>query len=141
MIIKTILAALLLCTSSLSLASIDGLQTKADNSKVDVSKALHKIELGFFSTSVTVKLVNLMYQIGNLMPVSSKNGSTYFTASFLNEQEAAKNSPDNVSMGFNQAIQVVQYKKDIFSLREFNFMIEGGEIKDDISVPVLRIWK
>jgi len=138
---KVLFAALLLCVSSIAIASTQGSWIKDKSKKVDTSQAVHKIELGTFKASVPVKLVELMRQIGDVNPVRTENGSIYYTSPFVNEDEAAKQLPKFVSLGFDQARHVVQYKNDVFSLRQFNYMVEGGKIKDDTKVPVIRLWK
>jgi hypothetical protein len=138
---KVLFAALLLFVSSMAIASPQGTWVKGKSKKVDVSKAIHIIELGTFETSVPVKLVELMRQIGDVSPVRTESGSIYYTSPFMNEDEAAKQLLKFLSLGFDQARHVVQYKNDVFSLREFNYMVEGGKIKDDTKIPVIRLWK
>ncbi|OIQ27599.1 MAG: hypothetical protein BM555_06065 [Crocinitomix sp. MedPE-SWsnd] len=125
----------------MAIASPQSSWVKDKPKKVDTSKAIHFIELGTFKSSVPVKLVELMREIGDVSPIRTESGSVYYTTPFLSEKEAAKQLPKFVSLGFDQARHVVQYKNDLFSLREFNYMVEGGKIKDDSEIPVIRIWK
>jgi hypothetical protein len=138
---KVLFAAMLLIVSSFSFAASTIIVSGTSISKVDVTKAIHKIELGAFEKAVPVKLVELMLQIGGVEPITSQQGSIYYSAPFGSEDAAAKYLLMYLSMGFDQARRVVQYKKHIYSLREFNYMAEGGKLKDKDDVPVVRIWK
>jgi hypothetical protein len=138
---KVLFAAMLLIVSSFSFAAQATIVKHISLSKVDLTKAIHKIELGAFEKTVPVKLVELMLQIGEVEAITSDEGSIYYTAPYITETEAAKYLPLYLSLGFEQARHVVQYKKEIYSLRDFNYMADGGKLKDITDVPVIRIWK
>ncbi|MEO9531061.1 MAG: hypothetical protein ABJG68_06105 [Crocinitomicaceae bacterium] len=119
----------------------NSLNAKSLSAKIDVSKAVHKIELGTFSKSVPVKIVELMRELGSVTPVNSDEGSTYYTAPFNSEEEAQQQLPKLQSLGFNSAKHVVEYKNEVYDIRTFHHIANGGKLEDGGKVPVIRLWK
>lgn len=122
-------------TSGTSLVEAQGLF-----GKIDTNKAIHRIQLGEFTQTIPVQIVELMRQIGGVTPVSSEGGSTYYTAAFSSEEEATKNLSKFQALGFKQAKQVVEYKNGIYDLTDFNYLAAGGK-EDRGDIPVIRIHK
>ncbi len=139
---KTIVLIIALSVGSIGYSSENSfLEARNLSGKIDTNKAVHRIQLGEFSNSIPVHIVELMRQIGGVTPVSQKGVSTYYTAAFSSEEDAAKQLPKFQALGFDQAKHVVQYKKAIYDLREFNYLAAGGKVEDNGTVPVIRIWK
>ena len=111
------------------------------NGKIDTNKAIHRIQLGEFSQAIPVQIVELMRQIGGVTPVNQKGVSTYYTAAFSSEEDAAKNLPKFQSLGFDQAKHVVEYNKGIYDLIDFNYLAAGEKVEKRSKSPVVRIWK
>ena len=119
----------------------NNLNAKTLNSKIDFSKAVHKIELGTFSETIPVKIVELMRMLGSVTPVTSENGSTYYTAAFESEEQAELQLPKLQSMGFKTAKHIVEYQNEIYDIRTFHHIANGGKLQEDGNVPVIRLWK
>lgn len=138
---KTIVLIIALSIGSIGFTSSNSvLEVRGFYGKIDTNKAVHRIQLGEFTHSIPVQIVEMMRQIGGVTPVSQDGKSTYFTAAFSSEAEAAKQLPKFQAMGFDQAKQVVEYKKSIYDLREFNYLAACGK-SDNGEIPVIRIWK
>jgi len=134
---KNLILALSVLVTSFSFANDNHVLAKE---KIDASKAFHKIELGTFTNIVPVNLVQIMLDLNGVQPVKAENGTAYFTAPYQDEQSAAKDLPKLQSLGFTGAKHVVEYKKNFYPVREFNYYLEKGKV-DNTKPPVVRIWK
>lgn len=122
-------------------AEANSFNAKTVSAKIDASKAIHKIELGTYIETIPVKIVELMRDLGSVTPVSTDAGSTYYTAPFETEEEAQMQLPKLQSLGFTSAKHIVEYKNQVYDIRTFHHIAEGGELKEDGKVPVIRLWK
>lgn len=139
---KTIVLIFALLIGSIGFSSGNSvINVRAISGKIDTNKAIHRIQLGTFSKSIPVQIVELMRQIGGVKPVTNKGVSTYYTAAFSSEEDAAKHLPKFQALGFEDAKHVVEYKKSFYNLRDFNYLAAGGKVESNGDVPVIRIWK
>jgi hypothetical protein len=93
------------------------INAKGVTAKIDVSKFIHKIELGTFLEIIPVKIIELMRALGS---VTSESPLTCHTAAFDSKEETIIQLPKLLSFGFKSAKHIVEYKNQVYDIRTFH---------------------
>lgn len=101
----------------------------------------HRIQLCTYTDVVPTRVVELMREIGGVTPIKSNGSSTYITAPYTSEKEAAMDLPMFRQLGFDEALQVVEVEEQFLSVRRYHMMYDDKNIDRNQEVPVIKIWK
>lgn len=101
----------------------------------------HRIKLCTYTDIVPTRIVELMREIGGITPITSNGSSTYITAPYNSEKQAAMDLPTFRQLGFEDAIQVVEVEDQFLSVRRYHMMYDDRNLDNNEKDPVIKIWK
>lgn len=103
---------------------------------------VHHVLLCEYQESIPVRMVELMREIGGIIPIRQEGKSVYLTGGYNSENEAAMALPTFRALGFEAAQHVVRVNDDVYSVRNFHLIYdEQNNPTGKEAQPVIHMWK